>query len=60
MSEMMKIPSPHFRPIKSVGKWPKYQLGFLGRVDYRCHGRVSRPHPSSAQTPQLTPVRTGR
>lgn len=40
-------------------KWPKYQPAFLGRVDYRCHRRVSRPHPSSAQTPQLTPVRTG-
>lgn len=59
MSEMMKIPFPHFGRIKCVGKWPEYQPVSLGRGDYLCHGRVSRPHPSPAQTPQLMPVRTG-
>lgn len=53
MSEMMKIPA-----MESVGKWPSPSLRSR-RGDYRCHGRVSRPHPSSAQTPLLTPVGTG-
>lgn len=30
MSEMMKLPSPHFRAHKIVGKWPKSQPAFPG------------------------------